>query len=166
VAAVRPGNVLRAAGQWVKEQQKPEDRPSLDRELPTLPPEKQAEMLGSLLGRGLWVLLIGALLMAFTGGRLAADGYTAVCYGIALTGGGAVTFVMFRRGQPIRGWRPLAAAAAVCALPIAYLRLSGPLQRWAGVRIPTWQTSPAGRRPEPCHHRVLGGEEAHPARCP
>jgi hypothetical protein len=60
VAAVRPGNILRVAGQWVKEQQKPEDRPSLDLELPTLPPEKQAEMLGSLLGRGLLVLLMGA----------------------------------------------------------------------------------------------------------
>jgi hypothetical protein len=78
--------------------------------------------------------------MAFTGGWLAADGYTAFCYGIALVGCGVATFVMYRRGQPIRGWRPLAVAATVCALPIAYLWLSDPLQRWAGIRIPAWRT--------------------------
>ena len=112
--------------------------PSLDLEVGLLQEDQFPDVLGYVVGRQFLWLAVGIPLMAFASRGLAVAGYLAVAAGLLLAGVGISTAVMMRYGRPLRSWRLGSAVLAVSVIPVVYLWPSGPIQRWAGIRLPFW----------------------------
>lgn len=135
-----PERAWRAVMEWANSDSDASPPPTLDLELRQLTVNQYSELLGRVTGRGIPLMLIGALLIAFTSGRIAAGGFYLVASGLLVTDLGITFAVMMRNGRPLRGWRQPAVALAVSAVPVAFVWPSGPVQRWAGIHLPAWES--------------------------
>jgi hypothetical protein len=95
-------------------------------------------ILGRLIGRNVLWFAVGVPLAVFGGGGFAVVGYMIVAAGFLATGVSIVIAVLFRNGRPFSGWRFVAVALAVSAIPVLFMWPSGPVQRFAGIRPPAW----------------------------
>jgi hypothetical protein len=121
--------------------QNDEPRPSLDFATPPLPAEKRWEVAGESLGRGLLWIALGSVLLAFGSERYRLPAFLCLIpVGLLLAALGFGANYVVRTGLPLRGVRRLLTVLGVSVLPVGFVWLATPVQRWAGISPAVWQS--------------------------